>query len=158
MIQPLARRVILRLDPEKRDLGSGLIRAADRHYHRICLRCHKYDNALTGTRCTAEPVFERDWKGREQLRAYDYSHEVRTIVADTVTEVWRKATVVAVGGPGVCCCEDEDDCECASIPSWLAGDRVFVRFDIGKPLPPGDVNSCIRETYADAIGLVVEEE
>ena len=158
MIRPLARRVILRLDEEDRNLGSGLVRAADRHYHQICLRCHQYDAALSGTRCTPEPIFERDWKGREQLRAYDYSHDTRVVTADVVVETWRKATVVAVGEAGVCCCEDEDDCECGAAEPLEVGDRVFVRFDVGSPLPPGDVGSPIRVVFADAIPFVVEEE
>jgi hypothetical protein len=76
-----------------------------------------------------------------------------------VTETWRRATVVEVGPARPCCCEDEDedDCECELEP-LAVGDRVLVRFDVGKPIPPGNPNAPLRVVYAEAIPFRVEEE
>jgi hypothetical protein len=136
-------------------MGSGLIRAADRHSHRICLRCHLIDAAILNTRCTPEPIFERDWKGFDQFCGNDNSHDVHVVTADTVTETWRKATILAVGEAGYV---DDDDDDYEPSPRFEVSQRVFVRFDVGRSIPPGQVNSPFRVVYADAIPFVVEEE
>lgn len=140
MITALRGRIILRLDPEDRSLPAGLA-APDSHYHRICLICKRIDGALDSA-CAGDPIFEDDHRlRRTRFRGHDYSHRIRVVTAPTVVEEWRKATVVA-----------------SSAPEFGGGDRVFVPASIGRAIPPGDPDSLIRETAADAVALTVEEE